>query len=148
MWLCFLLQTWFVIDCLLARKFVRQQKLVSLCSFFSSSHPQQPFNPHAREAGVSSEQMKAFQTIEFSFYNGLYIIESVRFQRGGPACLSWIGPLLWKCRWWVLPVKTAGRRSGRSLILTGSFSSRNMTLVKQWFIQTMCREQATGLHVP
>lgn len=52
---------------------------------------------------------------------------------------------LFECRYCVLPVKTAGSQSRRSLILTRSFWSRNVALIEQWFIRTMGREEARGI---
>ncbi len=164
MWLCFLLQTSLVIDCLLARKLIWQQKLVRVFAFYrlctftatlNSLREQEVWLLNREQSEVLKESLRETakehqrkkQYGEFAFTNGLYTNESVVFNGGGPACLSWIGPLCESvgaeyCLSKQLAVDLDGRLSWRDLFHPEIWlSSSNDSY------QTMCCEQARGLLV-
>lgn len=100
-------QTSLVIDCLLACELVWRQTLCvrfnHLRTFTATlstlrDHASDSQNPRAiRDPRVNPpENIKRWKLHGgFSFNKRLYIIESVVFERGGPACLSWICPLFY-----------------------------------------------------
>lgn len=100
-------QTSLVIDCLLACELVWRQTLCvrfnHLRTFTATlstlrDHAFDSQNPRAiRDPRVNPpENIKRWKLhAGFSFNKRLYIIGSAVFERGGPACLSWIGPLFY-----------------------------------------------------